>query len=71
MALLASMTGMKLIHVPYKGSGQATTDLLGGQVPVSIPGHGRHGRPYQGRQAAAARRDRRERVRRSCPTCRR
>ena len=25
-------------HIPYKGSGQATTDLLGGQVPVSIPG---------------------------------
>ena len=38
MAMLASMTGMKLTHVPYKGSGQATTDLLGGQVPVSIPG---------------------------------
>jgi tripartite-type tricarboxylate transporter receptor subunit TctC len=38
MAMLASMTGMKLTHVPYKGSGQATTDVLGGQVPVSIPG---------------------------------
>ncbi len=38
MALLASQTGMKLVHVPYKGSGQATADLLGGQVPVSIPG---------------------------------
>ena len=38
MAMLASMTGMKLVHVPYKGSGQATTDLIGGQVPVSIPG---------------------------------
>src|SRR5213075_2634572 len=38
MAMLASMTGMKLIHVPYKGSGQATTDLLGGQILVSIPG---------------------------------
>jgi tripartite-type tricarboxylate transporter receptor subunit TctC len=38
MALLASMTGMKLTHVPYKGSGQATADVLGGTVPVSIPG---------------------------------
>jgi tripartite-type tricarboxylate transporter receptor subunit TctC len=38
MAKLASMTGMQLMHVPYKGSGQATTDLLGGQIPVAIPG---------------------------------
>jgi len=37
-ALLWSQTGLKLNHVPYKGSGQATTDLLGGRVPVSIPG---------------------------------
>ena len=38
MAMFASMTGLNLTHVPYKGSGQATTDLIGGQVPVSIPG---------------------------------
>ena len=38
MAMLASMTGIQLVHVPYKGSGQATADLLGGQVPISIPG---------------------------------
>jgi tripartite-type tricarboxylate transporter receptor subunit TctC len=38
MAMLASMTGMQLSHVPYKGSGQATTDLLAGQVMASIPG---------------------------------
>jgi tripartite-type tricarboxylate transporter receptor subunit TctC len=37
-ALLATMTGMKMNHIPYRGSGQATTDLLGGQVMVSIPG---------------------------------
>ncbi len=37
-ALLASATGIKMNHIPYKGSGQATTDLLGGQVMVSIPG---------------------------------
>ena len=38
MALLASMTGMKMNHVPYRGSAQATTDLLGGTVQASIPG---------------------------------
>ena len=38
VALLASTTGMKMNHVPYRGSAQATADLLGGQVQVSIPG---------------------------------
>jgi len=38
MALFASMTDLKLNHVPYRGSGQATTDLLGGTVATSIPG---------------------------------
>jgi len=38
MALLASSLGLAMNHVPYRGSGQATTDLLAGQVPVSIPG---------------------------------
>ena len=37
-ALLASKTGMKMNHIPYKGSGQATTDLLAGVVAMSIPG---------------------------------
>ncbi|HEY7943045.1 MAG TPA: tripartite tricarboxylate transporter substrate binding protein [Casimicrobiaceae bacterium] len=37
-ALLCSMTGMKLNHIPYRGSGQATSDLIGGQVSLSIPG---------------------------------
>jgi tripartite-type tricarboxylate transporter receptor subunit TctC len=37
-ALLCSMTGMQMNHVPYRGSGQATADLLGGQVQVAIPG---------------------------------
>jgi tripartite-type tricarboxylate transporter receptor subunit TctC len=38
MALFVSMTGLKLNHVPYKGSGQARSDLLGGHVPVGMPG---------------------------------
>jgi len=37
-AMFASMAGLKMNHVPYKGSAQATTDLLGGTVPVSFPG---------------------------------
>jgi tripartite-type tricarboxylate transporter receptor subunit TctC len=38
MALFASSAGVKLNHVPYRGSAQATTDLLAGTVPASIPG---------------------------------
>lgn len=38
MALFVTMAGIKLNHVPYKGSGQARSDLLGGHVPVGIPG---------------------------------
>ena len=37
-AQLFSMAGVKLTHVPYRGSGQATTDLIGGVVKVSVPG---------------------------------
>jgi tripartite-type tricarboxylate transporter receptor subunit TctC len=38
MAQFASMAGIKMTHVPYRGSGQATTDLLAGTVPISMPG---------------------------------
>ena len=38
MAMFASMAGLQLVHVPYRGSGQATTDLLAGTVPMSMPG---------------------------------
>ena len=31
-ALFQSMTGARILHVPYKGSGPAVADLLGGQV---------------------------------------
>jgi len=37
-ALFSSMAGVQLNHVPYKGSGPAMQDLLGGQVGVSFAG---------------------------------
>ncbi len=37
-AMLCTMTGMRMNHIPYRGSGQATADLLGGQVQVAVPG---------------------------------
>src|SRR5207302_4680871 len=32
--LFKMMTGVKMLHVPYRGSPQAITDLLGGQMQV-------------------------------------
>jgi len=39
--LLQAMAGIKLTHVPYRGTAPAMTDLLGGQIPVlfdNLPG---------------------------------
>jgi tripartite-type tricarboxylate transporter receptor subunit TctC len=35
MELLKQATGANLVHVPYRGSAPAVTDLLGGQIPVA------------------------------------
>jgi tripartite-type tricarboxylate transporter receptor subunit TctC len=32
--LLKTMTGTRMTHIPYKGSGQATTALLGGEIDL-------------------------------------
>ena len=32
--LFASNTGIKMLHIPYKGTGPAVTDLLGGRIDV-------------------------------------
>ncbi len=34
--LFKSITGVRMAHVPYKGSGPAVNDLVGGQVPISF-----------------------------------
>jgi len=34
MELFKSMTGTTMVHVPYKGTQQAVTDLLGGQIDI-------------------------------------
>ena len=37
-ALFASMAGVELTHVPYKGTAPATADLVGGQVQIAFLG---------------------------------
>ncbi len=37
-ALFASMAGINMFHIPYKGSARATTELLSGEVKVGCPG---------------------------------
>lgn len=34
--LFSIMAGVKLLHVPYKGSGQGAIDVVGGQLPLLI-----------------------------------
>jgi len=36
MELLKTMTGIDLVHVPYKGSAPGTTDLISGQVQATL-----------------------------------
>ena len=43
MMLVQQQAGMKMIHIPYKGGGPATTDAIGGQIDfavtsVAVPG---------------------------------
>ena len=35
--LFLSMAGLKMVHVPYKGSGQGIVDVVAGHVPVMMP----------------------------------
>lgn len=37
MELFLGMTRLKIVHVPYKGSGQSVVDVIAGHVPLTIP----------------------------------
>ena len=32
--LFKMVSGVNIVHIPYKGTGPATSDLLGGQIPL-------------------------------------
>src|SRR6476620_8592071 len=34
--LFKMMTGVNMVHIPYKGTGPALTDLLGGHIPMAF-----------------------------------
>ena len=36
--LMNQMAGTQAVHVPYRGGGQAITDVVGGQVPLAVLG---------------------------------
>jgi tripartite-type tricarboxylate transporter receptor subunit TctC len=38
MEMFTSMSGIKLRHIPYKGTAQALNDLIGGTIPVMFSG---------------------------------
>ena len=64
------MTGVDMVHVPYRGAAPALTDLLGGQVQVMFDTMPASIELHQGRQAARAGGDRPRRARRRCRTSR-
>ena len=45
----ANAAGMKLVHIPYKGTGPALADLIGGHIPMAFaPIPATHGPVSQG-----------------------
>ena len=45
------MTGIDLVHVPYKGAAPATTDVVGGQVQLHLRHHWRRRAAHRRRKA--------------------
>ena len=53
--LLKNLTGIDIVHVPYKGSTGARNDILSGQVQILFEFGAYHGADDQGRTGARAR----------------
>ena len=53
-AYFASLAGIQLVHVPYKGEPQAVTDLVAGRVQLMFCSSGTSMRAHPRRQAARA-----------------
>jgi tripartite-type tricarboxylate transporter receptor subunit TctC len=64
MTLLEQAAGIKLVHVPYKGGGPMTTDVLGGQIDLAIASVAQQGPHVRGGKlrAVAVTGDRRSQV---------
>ena len=60
--LFKMMTGVNMLHVPYRGVAPALTDLIGGQVQVMFAAVLSSHRVHQGRQAASTGGDHRDAV---------
>ena len=57
MELLKSMTGIQMLHVPYKGTAPAISDVVAGHIPVMLGDVVGVAAAGQGRQGAGAGRD--------------
>ena len=68
-AMLEKMTGIEMVHVPYRGGAPAVADTVGGQASCSSP-PARRASTRQGRQAASCSPSPRRSARRCFPTCR-
>ena len=68
--LFKIMTGVNMVHVPYRGAAPALTDLLGGQVQIYFGTVTVVDRLHQGGQAACAGGDHVRRVPRCYQSCR-
>ena len=69
--ILAKQTGIKLIHVPYRGVAPAVTDMVADRVDLMFSSYRDRGAAYRKREAPHARDRRREAASEIAGACRR